>query len=284
VSDPLRSTWNFDDLDATEERFRESLANEASETRRAELLTQLARVEGLRGRFEEARELLDEAERIGGASEVVRARVLLERGRVQRSGGAPESSFPLFHEAFAVAVTAGACFVAVDSAHMAALAAGDRDGFVAWTGRGIELAEASEDPQVRYWLGPLLNNLGWHYYDGAEYGLALAAFRRALSARERDQSQPQAREVARYAVAKTLRALGRPEKAAPMLERAVRWAEACGEPDGWFHEELAEIYDALGRRDEAREQAERALPLLRRQDTAFEGDSARSRRLRLLAA
>ena len=39
MSDPLRPLWDFDDLDATEARFR---------ALQAEALTQLARVEGLR--------------------------------------------------------------------------------------------------------------------------------------------------------------------------------------------------------------------------------------------
>jgi hypothetical protein len=35
--------------------------------------------------------------------------------------------------------------LAADAAHMAALVAADRAGFVAWTERGIELAEANDD-------------------------------------------------------------------------------------------------------------------------------------------
>ena len=52
VGDPLRAYWDFDDLDATQERFRELLEKESSDTARAEVLTQLARVEGLLGRFD----------------------------------------------------------------------------------------------------------------------------------------------------------------------------------------------------------------------------------------
>ena len=46
---------------------------------------------------------------------------------------------------------------------MAALAARDRDQKLACTERGIDLAQRSADPDVAYWLGPLLNNLGWEY-------------------------------------------------------------------------------------------------------------------------
>ncbi len=49
----------------------------------------------------------------------------------------------------------------------------------------------------------------------------------------------------------------------------MAWAETSGAPDGWFHEELAEEYAAIGRLDEAREQAGLAIPLLERDDPSF---------------
>jgi tetratricopeptide (TPR) repeat protein len=154
---------------------------------------------------------------------------------------------------------------------------------VAWTRRGTELAEASPEPEVRYWLGPLLNNLGWEYYEAGEYGAALEAFERALAARERDPDRPGEREIARYAVGKTLRAAGRPAEAAAALEQAIAWTAVTGTPDGWFHEELAEDYAALGRDEDAAGQARLALALLPDADASFEGDDARRDRLLSLA-
>src|SRR5262245_9069154 len=162
MSARLRPQWDFDDLEASEQRFREQLERETSDDGRAEVLTQLARVEGLRGNFAEGDLLLDEAAP-NATSDGVRALVDLERGRLRRSSGDPEAALPLFEAAFAGAEAAGEDFVAGDAAHMAALAARDRDGFVGWTRRGIELAEEREG--ASYWLGPLLNNLGWEYYE-----------------------------------------------------------------------------------------------------------------------
>ena len=54
MSDPLRPLWDFDDLDATEARFR---------ALRAEALTQLARVQGLREDYDGGDRLLDEVDR-----------------------------------------------------------------------------------------------------------------------------------------------------------------------------------------------------------------------------
>jgi tetratricopeptide (TPR) repeat protein len=136
---------------------------------------------------------------------------------------------------------------------------------------------------VRYWLGPLLNNLGWHYYESGDYESALDALERALAARERDPDRPREREIARYAVGKALRALGRPAEAAAALEQAVAWTEAAGRPDGWFHEELAEDYAALGSDEAAAAQARLALPLLLEVDPSFREDRRRQAHLRALA-
>jgi tetratricopeptide (TPR) repeat protein len=276
VADRLREHWDFDDLDATERRFRAALAAEKGEGK-AEILTQLARVEGLRGNFAEGERLVGEAEALAGSSVAARARVLLERGRLRRSDGEHEAALPLFEEAFAVARDAGEDWLAADAAHMAALAAPDREGMIAWTQRGIELA--SHSPEAAYWLGPLLNNLGWTHYEAGDLEAALDAFERALAAREREPERRTEIEIARYAVGKALRALGRPAEAAALLEQAVAWAQGAGEPDGWFHEELAEDYAALGRDDEARQQARLAVPLLLEADPSFANDDARRGRL-----
>jgi tetratricopeptide (TPR) repeat protein len=280
VADRLRPLWDFDDLDASERRFLAQLADEASDVGRAEVLSQLARVEGLRGRLVEADALLDEARSLDAESLEVRARLDLERGRVRRSGGEPEAALALFESAFSTAVAAREDFLAADAAHMAALTAGDREAMLVWTQRGIELAETSDE--AAYWAGPLLNNLGWAHYEAGEHREALEAFERALAARER-AGDPATVEIARYAVGKTLRALDRPAEAVVLLERCVEWTESTSAPDGWFHEELAECYAALGRDADAGQQARLALPLLERDDPSFADGTERAARLQALA-
>ncbi|MGH3065890.1 MAG: tetratricopeptide repeat protein [Gaiellaceae bacterium] len=280
MTDRLRQFWNFDDLDISEERFRTRLEVESG-SGRAEVLTQLARVEGLRADFDDGELLIEEAEAIAGRTLVARARIDLERGRLRRSSGDSGSALPLFESAFALALEADELVIAVDAAHMAALAAPDRAGFVAWTERGAELAAAHD--VARYWLGPLLNNLGWEYFEAGDNERALDAFERALRARERDPSDANGIALARYAVGKALRTLGRSEEALPLLEQAVEWAESRGAPDGWLHEELALEYAALGRLDEAREHARRALLLLDKADPSLAEDLQRLARLRAIA-
>ena len=280
MDDRLRPLWDFDDLDATETRLREQLEGETSAAGRAEVLTQLARVSGLRGDFAAGDALLDEAA-IEGRTPVVSARLDLERGRLRRSSGDPSAARPLFEAAFERAVEERQYFVAADAAHMVALVATDRDDVVGWTRRGLDLAEWHDG--ASYWLGPLFNNLGWEYYEAGELEPALDAFERALEARERDPENATAIEIARFALGKTLRGLGRAAEAIPLLERATAWAQADGAPDGWFHEELAEEYAEVGRADEAREQARRAIPLLERDDPSFVDDADRRAQLELLA-
>lgn len=279
MGDRLRPLWDFDDLDATHGRFDAQLGEEATDAGRAEVLTQLARVEGLRGRFGEAHALLAEAGALAGESSAARARVLLERGRVLRSAGEIAEAHSLFADALATALEAGEEFVAVDAAHMAAIAAPDRDDAVHWTERGIELAEGSSDEETRYWLGPLLNNVGWAHFEAGDHARALEAFERALLAREHRPQEPYAIEIARYAVARGLRALGRAAEAVPLLEHAVAWADEHGRPDPFFHEELAEDYAAVDRPEAAREHARRALALV-----DADAESERAARLRELAA
>ena len=77
MDDRLRRLWDFDDLDGTEHRLREQLDVEMSEDGRAEVLSQLARVEGLRGDYERADALAEDAS-ARAEGEVARARVDLE--------------------------------------------------------------------------------------------------------------------------------------------------------------------------------------------------------------
>jgi tetratricopeptide (TPR) repeat protein len=284
LADPLRPLWDFDDLDGSEQRFRALLEQVTTDEARAEVLAQLARVQGLRGRFGEGESLLQEAEAMAGSSLAARARIQLERGRLLRSGGDASGARPCFESAFAVSLEADEHVLAADAAHMAALVAPDRARMLDWTRRGIDIATQSEHAQVRHWLGPLLNNLGWAYYETGDHELALEAFQDALSAREEFPEERAEVEIARYAVAKTLRALGRPGEAVTLLEQAVSWTRSEGKADGWFHEELAENYEALGREAEAREQARLALPLLLEADESFEANHERADRLRRLAA
>lgn len=204
MGDRLRPLWDFDDLDASRERFLAQLEAETTGAGRAEVLTQLARVESLRDEFEECDALLDEAEALGG----VTPRLLLERGRRERSSGLPGLGLAKFERAFELARESGEDVLAVDAAHMVAIAGGDAE---AWTARGVEIASASDDPGVRYWLGPLYNNIGWARLEAGDAAGALEAFELALASRERDDPRESSLRHAREAVQEARRALAAAE-------------------------------------------------------------------------
>jgi tetratricopeptide (TPR) repeat protein len=244
-----RDVWDFDDLDLSERRFRAALDAEPTAAGRAALLTQLARIEGLRGDFESGERLLASAEALGGAD----GWVLIERGRLLRSSGDGDRALPLFEAAFEHARAAGDGFLAGDAAHMAALV-GDAE---AWTARGVGLAD---DESARYWLAPLLNNIGWSRYEAGNFEAALEAFDRALAVRSESPHEPHEREIARYAVAKTLRALGRLDDATAQLELAAGWASEAGVDTPAIDEELAACYAAAGRTGDAQAVRARGRP------------------------
>ena len=191
MADRLRPAWDFNDLAGSKQRFRELLEREETDVGRAEVLTQLARVEGLEDRFDEGERLLDEAASLAGEEPIVDARLDLERGRLRRSAGDAEAALPMFERSFETAAAIPHEFLAVDAAHMAAIAAPDQESRLAWADRGIELAKSSGDPDVVGWLGSLYNNVGWDYFDAGEYEIALDWFERALVERQRRPGEPE---------------------------------------------------------------------------------------------
>jgi tetratricopeptide (TPR) repeat protein len=202
VRDRLRPLWDFDDLDATEVRLREQLVREETDSGRAEVLTQLARVEALREDFACCDQFLSEAETLAGDDPTANIRLELERGRMLRSSGDPGGAFPLFESAYEHALEANETYLAGDAAHMCAIATDDRELQEEWTQRGLEHGD-------RYWAGPLYNNLGCAYADGGDHERALELFELALEARLRDPENRQAIEWAREAVAEARQTLGR---------------------------------------------------------------------------
>jgi tetratricopeptide (TPR) repeat protein len=238
-----------------------------------------ARKLGLAGDFGTAHQLIERAALLAGNDPFGRATCAIERGRLYNSAGQRDLALPLFEEAWRLAREAQAHVLAADAAHMIAIV-GTLDAAVEWT--AIGLAYVGEHPQADQWRGPLLNNLGWSYFDAGRFEHALPVFEQAVEVR---RSDGQARElrVARYAVIRTLRALGRLDEARRLAEETASAAEVDGDQAPYIHEELAECHAALGDVDHARSSARRALAVLGN-DPAFAGqEPLRLARLRNLA-
>lgn len=203
MPDRLRPLWDFQDVDASEARLRAQLAREESDVGRAEVLTQLARVHSLRDEFDACEGLLQQAETLAAGDELVGIRIELERGRKLRSSGDGAAAAPVFESAFERACRRGEYWFAGDAAHMVAISVPEK--IVEWTERGLDLAGSQSD--AAYWAGPLLNNLGWHYFEAGDHQRALDVFERALEVRKRDPDNPQAVVWAQEAIDETRRAM-----------------------------------------------------------------------------
>ena len=246
--------WNFEDPGATERAFRERLeegkGNEGA-SYELQLMTQIARAEGLQRKFADAHVTLDDVEnRMDREPAVVRVRYLLERGRVFNSSGQQDNARPLFEQAWEAAQVAREDGYAVDAAHMMGIVEPPHAA-LAWNEKAIALAESSDQDVARAWLGSLYNNTGWTYHDSGDFTRALELFRKALDWHtERGQESPT--RVAKWCVARALRSLERIDEALGMQQSLLVEYEAAGSKSGFVFEELAECHLALGHADDAK--------------------------------
>jgi tetratricopeptide (TPR) repeat protein len=272
--------WDFDRPDESERRFREVLESAPDDASyRAELLTQIARSQGLQRKFDEAHITLDQIE-VMLMDDLARARVryLLERGRAFNSSRQPNRAVPLFRQAFDQALATHEDYLAIDAAHMLGIA-DEPDRAMAWNLKALELAEATSDARSKKWLGSLYNNIGWAYFDRHEYERALDCFEKALKERELRGSAADVR-IAKWCVAKALRLLERVDEALKMQLELSAEFERIGGKDGYVHEELAECLWQLNRCEEARPHFTAAHRLLSQDPWLVENEPARLERLR----
>lgn len=140
----LQSLWDYDDPAASEFRLRRALGDAVAAGAceyAAELRTQIARTYSLRGRFDDAHAVLDDLEpQINADMPRARIRLLLERGRTLNSAGDLESARSLFLEAWNLARSEALDGLAVDAAHMIALASAPEEA-IEWNRRALEVAE-----------------------------------------------------------------------------------------------------------------------------------------------
>jgi tetratricopeptide (TPR) repeat protein len=241
--------WDFDDPAESESRFRVAAGDASADRQRDILMTQVARALGLQGSYSEGMAILDAIPHADGDLEVeVRAR--LERGRILNTRGDRDEARPQFAAAFEGATSAGLENLAVDALHMIAIVA-PADEQLGLNERAIALANAATDPRARRWLASLYNNTGWTHFDAGNLDEALRLFELALEERLK-VNKPRETGIARWAVARTLRAQGRTGEALAAQRDLKRFNAEAGIDDAYVEEELGECLLALGRLDEAR--------------------------------
>lgn len=247
----IDGVWDYGDPAGTAERFREVLAKVGDDTAyRLELLTQLARTQGLQREFDEAHRILDGVEPHLASSPRLEVRYRLERGRTFNSSGKKVEASAEFLQAWEVAVPAGEDGLAVDAAHMLGISE-PPEKRMAWHLEALALAEKSDQPQAQKWKGSLYNNIGWTYHDEKAYDKALDMFERAVIFRE-EQGKVDLIRIAHWCVARCLRSLEHVEEALAKQMALLAEYEAENKPAGYTWEEVAECLLALDRADEAR--------------------------------
>ncbi|MEM7624310.1 MAG: tetratricopeptide repeat protein [Planctomycetota bacterium] len=276
----IRSLWDYDDPGASEAAFRGLLprAREAGDLDfELQLLTQVARTYSLRGEPGRAHEILDEIKpRLTTDTLTARVRYLLERGRAFNQDGDAASAQRRFVEAWKQAsphrepTLAG---LALDAAHMVAIVAPPEEA-LAWSRRAIALAEASDVPEVRSWLGPLYHNTGWTHHDRGELDEALAYLEKGLAFRTQ-AGDPGPIRIARWTIGRCYRSMGRVDEAFDIQRVLAESPEASG----YVFEELGELLLLQSNPEDARLHFAKAHAMLHTDPCLARHEPARLQRL-----
>ncbi len=276
------SLWDYSHPDQTETKFIELLPQFPEEDpARLELLTQIARAQGLQREFNDAHLTLDQVEnQLSIESSRARVRYLLERGRVFNSSGTPDEARPFFEQALIMAQELNEDFYAVDAAHMLAIVA-DLASSLDWNLRAIQMAESSADEKARGWLGSLYNNTGWSYHDMGEYELALKIFEKAESYFSAKGSADKLR-IAKWTVARCLRSMSRIDEALSKQLALKAEFDSIGGSDGYVEEEIGECLLELKREEESKPYFAKAYELLSQDEWMMENETEKMKRMKEL--
>ena len=277
--------WDYSNPEQTEKKFREllPLAKESSNmSYYAQLLTQIARTEGLQRKFEDAHKTLDTVKSLlTDELTVAKIRYLLERGRVYNSSKHPDKAKPLFLEAWEFATKNNEDYYAIDAIHMLQIVE-PPDKQLEWANKAIEMAEKSKDKRAKKWLGSLYNNTGWTYHDLGQYDKALEMFEKALKWQE-EKNNEKGIFIAKWCVARAYRSLERIDKALEIqreLEKEI--IEKGLDTDGYVYEELGECLLLLKKDKEARKYFKIAYDMLSKDKWLQANQPERLKRLKEL--
>ena len=277
--------WDYQNPKQTEIKFREliPLAKESGDVSYyAQLLTQIARTEGLQRKFEDAHKTLDIIEPLLTDELIVsRVRYLLERGRVYNSSNHPDRAKPLFSEAWKLAEVNKEDFYAIDAVHMLQIIEVPEKK-LEWANIAIEMAEKTTDERAKNWLGSLYNNTGWAYNGLKQYDKALEMFKKSLKWQE-EKGDVYGTIIAKWTIARTYRSLDRIDEALEIQRALAKEIEQKGlETDGYVYEELGECLLLLGKKEEARKYFKIAYDFLSKNEWLKANEPERLERLKEL--
>jgi tetratricopeptide (TPR) repeat protein len=280
------SMWDYNDPSETGKKFLEIIPDAKASGDKSylvQLLTQIARTQGLQMKFDEAHKTLDEAfTLINGQMHLPKVRYLLERGRTYNSSKVYDKARTLFLEAYNLSNEHGFDFFTIDAAHMMGIVE-KGDESLKWNESAMKHAEASDDKKAKGWLGSLYNNTGWTYHDMGEYEKALNLFERNVRWHT-ERKTKQGLIIAKWSVARTLRSLVRVQEAYDMQIALRAESKEIGlDEDGYNSEELGECLLLLNRGDESKAYFKKAYDLLSQDIWLMENEKERLERLKKLS-
>lgn len=279
---PFDTLWDYSDPAATEQKFREILDTQDTKSDMSyhlQLLTQIARTYSLRRLFAESQQILDDVNaQLGEKIALEHLRYYLEQGRIFNSSGDKVKARIEFEKALAISDEVGEDFHTVDTLHMLAIVSNPNDA-IDWNNKAMQKAESSGSERAKNWLGSLYNNLGWSYFGKKDFKQALAIFRKGHDWQIAKGREVQA-GIAKWSVARTLRAMGKTEEALKMQQELEKENKNT---DGYNYEELGECLLELKRKDEAKPYFAKAYELLKEDKYLQSSESERLKRLEQLS-
>jgi tetratricopeptide (TPR) repeat protein len=203
-------------------------------------LAQAARAQGIQNRLAEAQTTLDRAARLATIPRTG-IKIMLEQGRIARRQRRLDLARRQFNQAFELAEDEREDALAADAAHMLALLESG-DSYLQWTARGLAIAEGSQDPVARRWVGNLTYNAAIRLSESGDHQAAALMFARSLAAR-RIENDAELVAAAELALSAELAHIGRLDEAEAIQRRLLR--DAASNPA--FAAEVRAQLDQLGK-------------------------------------
>jgi tetratricopeptide (TPR) repeat protein len=278
----INSLWNYSDPAGTEEKFKAILPQAeqfGDKDYLVQLITQIARTQGLQMKFDEAHKTLDKAlKMLDSDTSLGEVRYMLERGRVYNSSKHPDEARKFFIEAYQKASERGFDAYAVDAAHMMGIVEKGDDS-LKWNEVAIRDAENSKDEKTKNWLGSLYNNTAWTYFDMKNVDKAMELHQKNV---EWHSAKGSVKEhlIAKWSVARVLREMGKYQEALDSQMKLMEETEGKKlKEDGYGYEEIAENLFLLGKTDESKLYFKKAYDLLSKDIWLTEYEKDRLERL-----